>query len=83
MMSERYSDRKVPLDLDDNIISISDLDALNQALARLDDNGWNTDGRIWSTSWVRLRYYMAVVKERILEQSLAGKADDDAASRIQ
>ena len=83
MMSERYSDRKMPLDLDDNIIPTSDPDALNQALARLDENGWNIEGKFWSTSWIRLRYDMAVVKERILELSLAGKADDDAALKIQ
>ncbi|KAF2652265.1 hypothetical protein K491DRAFT_719106 [Lophiostoma macrostomum CBS 122681] len=83
MMAERYSDRKVPLDLDDNTISTSDPDALNRALAKLDENGWDTDGRIWSTSWVRLRYNMAVVKEQILEQSLAGKANDDDAAKIE
>lgn len=52
-MAERYSDRKIPLDLADEVIATSDPNTLNLALSKLDDRGWNTDGKIWATSYIR------------------------------
>ena len=83
MMAWRYSDRKQPLDLDDNIIATDDPEVLNEALSRLDSEGWNTESRIWSASWIRMRSQLSVSKEKFLEQSLAGETDDNVAQKLQ
>jgi len=73
MMSRRYSDRKLPLDLEDDIVTSDEPEVVNEALSKLDSNGWDPDSTMKPTSWIRLRYQMAVIKERFLEISLAGK----------
>lgn len=83
MMASMYSNRELPLDLDDEIACTSDIDALNEALAKLDPEGWDTQGQICSASWIRLRCQNSISKERILEQSLAGKTDGDVLQKIQ
>ncbi|PSN60516.1 hypothetical protein BS50DRAFT_579053 [Corynespora cassiicola Philippines] len=83
MMAWRYSDRKQPLDIDDNIIATDDPEILNAALARLDNHGWNTEGKIWSASFIRLRCQLSVYKEQFLEQSLAGEKDGSVVQNLQ
>ncbi|KAF2016040.1 hypothetical protein BU24DRAFT_346994 [Aaosphaeria arxii CBS 175.79] len=83
MMASMYSNRKMPLDLDDGVACSSDPEVLNTALARLDPEGWNTQGQICSASWIRLRFQNSVSKERILQLSLAGKTDGDVIQKIQ
>lgn len=83
MMAWRFSDRKIPLDLDDNIIATSDPEVLNEALSKLDDDGWNTEGKIWSASWIRLRCQLSVIKEKVLAHSLAGRTEDNAIEKLQ
>ncbi|KAF2876243.1 hypothetical protein BDV95DRAFT_602247 [Massariosphaeria phaeospora] len=83
MMAHRYSDRGQPLDLDDNIIASDDPEVVNEALSRLDHNGWNTNGEIWSASWVRLRWQLSCYKEQFLDQSLAGRTGGDVVHQLQ
>lgn len=82
LMARRYSDRKLPLDLD-NSISTTDPNTLEEAISKLDSEGWNTEGKMYNASWIRLRYHTAILKERVLEQSLAAKADDDIIEKLQ
>lgn len=82
MMACRYSNRKLTLDLDDEVIVTEDPAILDTALALLDSEGWNTDGTIWPTSWIRLRFTMGVFRERVLELSLAGKTDVDLTEKL-
>ena len=83
MMSSRYSDRKQPLDLDEEIIITADAELLNETLSRLDSNGWDTNGDIWAVSWTKVRGHISQFKEKFLEQSLAGKRDGDVAAKLQ
>lgn len=83
MMSWRYSDRKEPLDIDDEIMASDDPVLLNEALSKLDSEGWNTEGRISAISWIKLRFRMAKVKERFLQLSLAGDKNCDMTDKIQ
>jgi hypothetical protein len=83
MMSWRYSDRKIPLDLDDEVVTTSDTTLLNNELAKLDSAGWNTEGKIFASSWIRARSQISVIKERLLEQSLAGRTDSDVTEKLQ
>lgn len=82
MMAGRYSNRKLPLDLDDDIIATEDSNILDAALTRLDKDGWNTERAIWPTSWIRLRRNMGVFRERVLELSLAGQTDSDLVHQL-
>lgn len=75
MMHKRYSDRPLPLDIDDDVATCDDQAIVNEAISNLDANGWSTDGRIRPASWIRLRAALGQVKERFLEASLAGKKD--------
>jgi hypothetical protein len=83
MMNWRYSDRKQPLDLDDRIITSDNSEVVNEALTKLDVDGWNTDGICHPTSWVRLRTKMSIVKESFLELSLAGRKSGSFVSEVQ
>jgi hypothetical protein len=81
-MACRYSDRKLPLDLE-NGVAWSEPETLKAALDDLDEDGWNTGGHIWPSSMIRARYGMAVMKEKVMEHSLAGVPDQDAADKLQ
>jgi len=83
MMAWRYSDRRQPLDISDDALVSDNPEILDQAIARLDSAGWNTDGKMYPASFVRLRCQHAVYKERLLEQSLAGEKDSDVVRNLQ
>ncbi|KAJ4301285.1 hypothetical protein N0V90_003376 [Kalmusia sp. IMI 367209] len=83
MMNRRYSDRKWPLDLDDEVVASDDLEMVNEVISKLDSDGWDLDAKIKPTSWIRLRVRLAVVKERFLEASLAGKKHDFLVEEIE
>ncbi|KAF2854829.1 hypothetical protein T440DRAFT_475911 [Plenodomus tracheiphilus IPT5] len=83
MMGWRYSDRRQQLDVSDEAIASDDPNLLNQQLSRLDSAGWNMDGTIHPASYIRVRCQIAVFKERLLEQSLAGVKDSDVIRNIQ
>jgi hypothetical protein len=83
LMFWRYSDRRMPLDISDDVLCSDNPEVLNEAISRLDSAGWNTDGKIYPVSIVRVRCQQAVCKERLLEQSLAGEKDSDAVGNLQ
>ncbi|KAH9860760.1 hypothetical protein J1614_012092 [Plenodomus biglobosus] len=83
MMGWRYSDRRQQLDVSDEAIASDDPNLLNEQLARLDSAGWNIDGITHPASYIRVRCQLAVFKERLLEQSLAGVKDSDVIRNIQ
>jgi hypothetical protein len=83
MMVWRYSDRRLLLDISDEVIFSDDAEVLNNAIMRLNSGGWNTDGKIHPASYFRLRSQHAVYKERLLEQSLAGEKDSDIIGNLQ
>jgi hypothetical protein len=83
MMIWRYSDRRLPLDLSDEVLTSDDPDVFNDAVSRLNPAGWNTQGKIYPASFVRLRCQHAVYKERLLEQSLAGEKDNSVVSNLE
>lgn len=82
MMNWRFSDRPLPLDVDENLLMCEDPETLDAELAKLDAEGWNTEGRIYSASWVRLRAKMTISRERFLEISLSGRGFTDLTQEI-
>ncbi|KAK0646731.1 hypothetical protein B0T16DRAFT_414174 [Cercophora newfieldiana] len=67
LISRNYCVLDAPLDLDDDDLTGP---GLEHALEKLDGNGWNTDGRRRSTTYMRLRYLLATVREEVLELHL-------------
>lgn len=83
MMGWRYSDRRQQLDISDDAIASDDPAFLDDELAKFDNAGWNTEGKLHPASYCRIRCQLAVYKERILEQSLAGEKDTDVVQNLQ
>ncbi|KAJ5300953.1 uncharacterized protein N7443_005955 [Penicillium atrosanguineum] len=70
MLNERYCQCPLPLDLCEEDV-YGGRGRLTAALARLDSNGWNTDGRIFTTTWLRALAILSPIREGILELSLS------------
>lgn len=70
MLSDRYCQCPLPLDLCEEDV-YGGRDRLAAAVARLDSNGWNTDGRIYTTTWIRALAMLSPIREGILELSLS------------
>ncbi|KNG49180.1 fungal specific transcription [Stemphylium lycopersici] len=83
MMAWRYSDRKMLLDISDQAVVSEDATILNQELAKLDSAGWNTDKSLHAATLSRVWCQLAVFKERLLEQSLAGEKDSDVVRNVE
>ncbi|CAN9411494.1 unnamed protein product [Alternaria alternata] len=83
MMGWRYSDRKMLLDISDQAVTSEDPDVLNAELSKLDSAGWNTEGHLHPATFGRMRCQLAVFKERLLEQTLAGEKDSDVVQNVE
>ncbi|ROW04898.1 hypothetical protein VMCG_04902 [Cytospora schulzeri] len=69
LLSRKYMLTPLPLDLCDEVL-LSDPDTIAKAVEALDDNGWNKDGKCYSTTIVRARRMLASVKDEVMEVSL-------------
>lgn len=83
VMAWRYSDRKMLLDISDQAVASEDGAILQAELSKLDSAGWNTEGSLHPATFIRLCCQLAVFKERLLEQSLAGEKDSDVVRNIE
>lgn len=83
MMGWRYSDRKMLLDISDQAVTSEDPEVLNAELSKLDSAGWNTEGHLHPATFGRMRCQLAVFKERLLEQSLAGEKDSEVVRNVE
>ncbi|KAK1751375.1 hypothetical protein QBC47DRAFT_417294 [Echria macrotheca] len=67
LIHRNYCVLDAPLDFDDDDLTGP---ALEHELRKLDQRGWNTDGRRRTTTYMRLRYLLATVREEVLELHL-------------
>ncbi|KAK4149577.1 hypothetical protein C8A00DRAFT_37830 [Chaetomidium leptoderma] len=67
LVHRNYCVLDAPLDFDDDDLTGPELEF---ELGKLDENGWNTDGRPRTTTFMRLRYLLATVREEVLELHL-------------
>lgn len=56
----------MPLDLADDEL-FADPPEFEQARLSLTSEGWNAEGKYFSSTWARLRYILAVFREEVLE----------------
>jgi hypothetical protein len=73
-LSYRYTRFRFPLDLSDEV-TIAGGDALIAAVNKLDNNGWNTDGKIYPSTLVRSHGIESVILNETLELSLGDPAE--------
>ncbi|KAJ5691709.1 hypothetical protein N7488_012444 [Penicillium malachiteum] len=55
---------------------------LDSALLRLDENGWNTEGKFYPATLIRMRAIMSNLRERVLELSLGHSEQRDHANNL-
>ncbi|KAL2130088.1 hypothetical protein VTI74DRAFT_6909 [Chaetomium olivicolor] len=80
LVHRNYCVLDAPLDFDDDDLTGPELE---RELRKLDQNGWNTDGRRRTTAFMRLRYLLATVREEVLELHLGVNSIDNAPNRVQ
>ena len=68
-LSHRYASCPMPLDLDDETFFLPEEERL-KVIAKLKPNGWNAEGRITSTTYIRVNMCLAMIRDEILEISL-------------
>ena len=73
-LSYRYTRFKFPLDISDDVM-MKGGEGLQRAIAALDPNGWNTEGKIYAATTTRARGLLAIVLNEILELSLGDPAE--------
>ncbi|KAF4456672.1 hypothetical protein F53441_1228 [Fusarium austroafricanum] len=74
LLTRRFCYIKPPLDLEESGL-LSDRDNFQRQIHRLDPNGWNMDGRIYSSSLLRVRMMIALIRDEILELVLSQNGD--------
>ncbi|KAK3356638.1 hypothetical protein B0T25DRAFT_497311 [Lasiosphaeria hispida] len=82
LIHRNYCVLDAPLDFDDDSLTGP---SLEHELLKLNGHGWNTDGRRRTTTYMRLRYLLATVREKILELYLgvnSGGADSQGKVQI-
>lgn len=66
-ISIRYADCRMPLDLTDQALLASDPAELIRSQQNLTSDGWSIEERYSSSTWARLRFQVAVMREEVLE----------------
>jgi hypothetical protein len=70
LLTRRFCSIQLPLDLNDSAL-LSDEETFNIYLSRLDNHGWDMDGRLHSASVLRARTMVALIRDEILEIGLS------------
>ncbi|KAM0250692.1 hypothetical protein ACHAQJ_008526 [Trichoderma viride] len=79
-LSHRYAFTPLPLDLPNDAL-MKGGDALREAVKDLDENGWNTSGKMYSATFTRARYIIALLRDELIEIGI-GKARQKVASAL-
>ena len=70
LLTRRFCSIKLPLDLDDTAL-LSDKETFQRQLLRLNPDGWGMDGQSRSSSVLRVRTMIALIRDEILEIGLS------------
>lgn len=79
-LSHRYAFTPLPLDLRDEDL-LKGGEALREAVKSLDENGWNTRGKMYSATFTRARYIIALIQDELVEIGI-GKARQKVAGAL-
>jgi hypothetical protein len=70
LLSRRFCTTPLPLDIRDEDLA-AEPEVLDRAVASLDQNGWNTDGGLYSATLIRARTMIAYVRDELIEIALS------------
>ncbi|KPM43445.1 hypothetical protein AK830_g3114 [Neonectria ditissima] len=71
LLGRRYVSTPLPLDLPDEVLLADDESLVARTVQALDDQGWNTEGRLYSATLLRARVMIAFIREELLEVALS------------
>ncbi|KAF5243408.1 hypothetical protein FANTH_8230 [Fusarium anthophilum] len=74
LLTRRFCFMNLPLDLEESVL-LSDKAASQRQSQHLDQDGWNVNGRIYSSSLLRVRMMIALLRDQILEVAFAQDGD--------
>ncbi len=69
LISHRYFSTPMPLDIGDQ--DLLDAASLERAAQSLDGNGWNTDGKLHSSTAIRARFMISMIRDELVEATLS------------
>ncbi|OAR03112.1 hypothetical protein LLEC1_06387 [Akanthomyces lecanii] len=69
LISHRYFSTPMPLDIADQ--DLLDPASLERAAQSLDDKGWNTDGKLHSSTAIRARFMISMIRDELVEATLS------------
>ncbi|OTA98882.1 hypothetical protein M426DRAFT_325631 [Hypoxylon sp. CI-4A] len=72
LIAKRYSSAPLPLDLADEEL-FADQETFRKAVDRLDERGWNTDRKLYSSTWIRARSLIATIREELFQIALSAE----------
>lgn len=72
-LSHRYYSCPPPLDINDDTLICGGVE-LEREIKSLDENGWNTQGRVFESTIVRMMLMNSLIKEEIMEIFLGSQA---------
>lgn len=70
-LGRKFSSTPLPLDMSDELL-LSKPPLTRREDCRVDENGWNIDGKIYMTTTLRARAMLSYVRDEILEIALQG-----------
>lgn len=69
LISHRYFSTPMLLDIADQ--HLLDAASLERAAQSLDDKGWNTDGKLHSSTAIRARFMISMIRDELVEATLS------------
>ncbi|TQV93799.1 C6 transcription factor [Cordyceps javanica] len=69
LISHRYFSTPMPLDISDE--DLLDTARLERAAQSLDSNGWNTQGKLYSSTAIRARFMISMIRDELFEATLS------------
>jgi hypothetical protein len=75
LLSETFFKTPLPLDLKDEYLFGDRETLLARAADTLDANGWNIEGGLYSSTYIRGRTILASIKGRVAEIALANDSE--------
>lgn len=74
-ISWRCCDVQLPLDISYDEL-VAEPNVRDEAISKLDSNGWNTGGSLAKAAWTRIALLTGYIREDILELSLSRRVED-------
>lgn len=72
-LSRRYYSCPPPLDINDDTLLCGGVE-LEREIESLDENGWNTQGRVFESTIVRMMLMTSTIQDEIMEMFLGNQA---------